>query len=114
MRTFVNLVSGGYTMLSFYRYNDYSLRNRTKKLLIPEKGNTKKTNTEFLAIVFPHPTDDHSTNPDAASFLLNNSLQFVPMRAYIQDDNLAKYNKMFRDLNKSVVPLSYAYSNLTE
>jgi len=111
MRSFVNMISGGHTIITFYKYSDESIMNRTRKLRVDDaKPDMKfKTNAAELAIVYPHPTDNNA-NPDTKKIILNNTIQMIPMRAYIEDGNLSEYIKMFNDLKTPFVPLTFAYT----
>ncbi len=117
LRSFVNVMSGGHTLLSFYRYDDASLLSRTHKLRVenaldPNSKQKYKTNAQHWSVVYPHPTDNNA-NPDTAKLMLDSTIQLTPVRVYIKDEQLGKYTKMFESLKTPFVPLSFAHTYWT-
>jgi hypothetical protein len=117
LRSFVNVMSGGHTLLSFYRYDDASLLSRTRKLRVENdvQADAKqkyKTNAQHWSVVYPHPTDNNA-NPDTAKLVLDSTIQLTPVRVYIKDEQLGKYTKMFQSLKTPFVPLSFAHTYWT-
>jgi hypothetical protein len=129
LQSFVNILSGGSTFPAFYRYTEDSLIYRTNKLGIGNSAikGSLQTNVKNMYISFPHPDDvanvkvnvnanSKSTGivqPDITSFILDRSIQFIPLRAYLKDPNLTKYINMFDAIGTPVVPMSHVYKNLT-
>lgn len=110
IRSFVNMLTGGNTCLAFYDYNDAQIVSKTKKL---RNVSNLKTNAQYMFIAFPNPIN--AANPDSYKFVLDNSIQFIPMRAYLSDSAskcLANYIKVFDDLKKPFVPLNYVYTTI--
>jgi len=110
IRKFANVLTGGSTIPAFYRYKDKSISRNTKKLG-PSDGPKGKTNAKYWYIVFPHP-DDTRENPDATKFVLQNTIQLIPMRVYLGGDNLRKYNEIFESLKTPFAPLTHVYTHL--
>lgn len=110
IRSFVNVLTGGSTLPAWYKYTDESLVKKTMKLGITDSKKLK-TNTKYMYIVFPHPYDSRE-NPNAQQMVLSRSIQLIPMRAYLKDNNLANYNEIFEDLKTPFAPLSYVYTKL--
>jgi hypothetical protein len=128
LQTFVNILTGGSTLQAFYRYTDESLISRTNKLGIGNStmNGSYKTNVQNMYISFPHPDDALKTSvpnnpkltgvvqPDITTFILDRSVQFMPLRDYLADPNLTKYKKLFDDIGTPFAPMVYVYQKLHE
>jgi len=126
MQQFVNIFSGGSTFPAFYRYKDESLIYRTNKLGVGSRAmnGSLQTNVKYMYISFPHPDDVSKgtiqknekasgiVQPDIVSFVLDRSIQFIPVRVYLADPNLDMYVKMFNKIGTPFVPMYYAYTHL--
>jgi hypothetical protein len=123
LQKFVNILTGGSTFPAFYRYTEDSLVYRTTKLAINDESmkGSLKTNVSKMYISFPHPDDvSKSRNingsgviqPDVASFLLDRSIQFTPLRVYLADANLNNYIKMFEMIGTPFAPMAHVYQYL--
>jgi len=110
VRSFVNVLTGGSTLPAFYKYTDESLVQKTVKLGKTD-GKKLKTNVKYMYIVFPHPNDS-AENPNVQTFVLSRSIQLIPMRAYLKDNNLDQYNQIFEDLKTPFAPLSHVYTTM--
>jgi hypothetical protein len=128
LQKFVNILSGGSTFPAFYRYTDESLVYRTNTLGISNSSikGSLKTNVKYMYISFPHPDDVSKTatpvnkkatgliQPDIKSFILNRSIQFMPLRIYLADNNLKVYTKMFNKIGTPFAPMFYVYRHLND
>jgi hypothetical protein len=118
IRKFVNLLTGGSTVVSFYRYTEESLIYRTNKLAIYDSSvkGSFKTNVKDIFIAFPHPDDVANgtgvIQPDVTKFILDRSIQFTPVRVYLADTNLTKYINMFDEVGTPFAPMFYVYNSL--
>jgi hypothetical protein len=63
--------------------------------------------------VYPHP-DDSQENPEPAKLVLDRSIQLIPMRVYLKDNNLQKYIDIFKELKTPFAPMSYVYAHLNK
>jgi hypothetical protein len=129
MQSFVNILTGGNTFPAFYRYTEDALIYRTNKLGFSDASVTGslKTNVANMYISFPHP-DDTSTlyskpnqkasgiiQPDFKTYILDRSIQFIPMPVYAGDDaanNLTNYIAMFNHVGTPFAPMSRVYTYL--
>jgi hypothetical protein len=128
MQSFVNILSGGSTLPAFYKYTEDSLVYRTNKLGVGNSAinGSLQTNVKNMYISFPHPDDvskiaepnnKKATNvvqPDIKSFILNRSIQFIPVRAYLDDPELKKYVNMFDEVGTPIAPMIRVYQVLSK
>ena len=128
MQKFVNVLTGGSTIPAFYQYTDDTIINRTTQLGLGDAAlkNSLQTNVKYMYIAFPHPNDVSKkdpadqkatgiTQPDVNLFILNRSIQIIPMRVYLGDDqdkNLSKYNTIFETVGYPFAPMSHVYTLL--
>lgn len=118
IRKFVNILTGGSTIVAFYRYTEESIVYRTNKLAIYDSAmkGSFKTNVKDMFIAFPHPDDVKSgtgiIQPDVVKFVLDRSVQFTPVRVYLADPNLDKYINMFDSIGTPFAPMMYVYNSL--
>jgi len=113
IQSFVNMMTGGNTCLAFYDYTDTQLIYKTTKLRIADPKNAYKTNLKYMFVAFPNPTNDK--NPDVFKFAVDHSIQFIPVRAYINDGvqpYLTNYTKIFDELKTPFAPMSYVYTTV--
>jgi hypothetical protein len=105
-----NIRTGGQNWAAFYSYKDVNKSNYTmlKKMDDKVRSNTYETNAMNMQIVYPSYSEP--SNPDSYLYMKNYSIQTIPHRYYVDDDNLAKYNKLFDSNATPFVPL---YSVLT-
>jgi len=103
---FVNIYTGGSTWMAFYRYSDITTCN--KQLLRIEDNDNPQTNVKFMYIVYPYPTKDDS-NPDSYDLIEKHSIQTIPFRVYIEDENLTKYLQLFKTNGYPLLPLYKAH-----
>lgn len=126
IQTFVNILSGGSTFPAFYRYKEESLIYRMNKLGIGNSAlkGSLQTNAKHMYISFPHPDDVSTTSnnnknatgvvqPDIKSFILDRSVQFTPLRVYLDHPELNAYIKMFDTIGTPFAPMIYVYKYLT-
>ena len=120
MKSFVNILTGGNTWVSFYRYTEETLVSRTTKLGIGDSSinGSMKTNVRNLYISFPHPYDvakGTSQNasgiiqPNIMKFIFDRSIQFIPVRAYLADPMLKTYTDIFDVIGKPFAPMFHVY-----
>jgi len=121
MQSFVNILSGGGTFPAFYKYTEDALIYRTNTLGFSDASITGSLNTNIknMYIAFPHPNDTQNgtgvTQPDITKFILDRSIQFIPMRVYMKDDsshNLTKYIALFNTRGTPFVPMANVYMDL--
>ena len=125
IQSFVNVLTGGSTFPAFYNYTEESIINRTNKLGITNESinGSFKTNVKYMYIIFPHPNDmpknDNSKfplsgvkQPDTHSFLLNRSIQYTPLRVYLEDANLKPYTDIFDYIGTPFAPMMLVYAHL--
>lgn len=124
LQTFVNILSGGSTFPAYYRYTEGALSSSTVKLGISNESlkSSLQTNTKHLFIAFPHPNDvaKGGTNRDATgivqpnirSFILDHSIQFTPLRVYLDNEELKTYKNLFDDIGTPVAPMFFVYRGL--
>lgn len=120
MQSFVNILTGGNTWVSFYRYTEETLVSRTTKLGIGDSSinGSLKTNIRNLYISFPHPYDvakgksQNATGiiqPNVMKFIFDRSIQFIPVRAYLADPMLKTYADIFDVIGKPFAPMLHVY-----
>jgi hypothetical protein len=112
IRSFANVLTGGSTIPAFYRYTDSALVEKTMKLGTTN-GEKLKMNIKYMYVVYPHP-DDSQENPEPAKLVLDRSIQLIPMRVYLKDNNLQKYIDIFKELKTPFAPMSYVYAHLNK
>jgi hypothetical protein len=128
MQKFVNVLTGGSTIPAFYKYTDDTIINRTMQLGLGDSAlkNSLKTNVKNIYVAFPHPNDVQKKDPadqkatsvihpDVNLFILNRSIQIMPLRVYLGDDsdsNLKKYNNIFETVGYPFAPMSHVYALL--
>lgn len=102
IQKFVNIKTGGHTWKT---YNNYSTVETSRKMPLYAKDDGYTTNSANMYLALPSPTN--SANPPAMRFLQEHRIQTSPHRYYIEDTNLAKYEKMFEELKKPIAPLAH-------
>jgi len=129
MQKFVNILTGGNTWAAFYRYTDETLTNRTSKLGLGDSAikGSLKTTVKNMYISFPHPDDvakgqpSDNPNPNATGvvqpnvmkFLLDRSIQFIPLRVYLANPIVKTYTDIFDSIGKPFVPMYNIYQKYT-
>ena len=111
----VNIKTGGGNWGTFYNYADITKNNITplKKMSDNMAKPSYETNTLMMKIAYPSYSET-GENPDSYHFLLNYQIQCVPMRYYIYDANLDKYNRMFDSNKTPFLTLYNAHTYLTD
>lgn len=110
IQQFVNIKSGGHTWKTF---NNYTTIETLQKIpLYTKEDGTTNTQNMYLAL----PAPSNSANPPALQYLQNYRIQTCPNRLYIDDTNLSKYEKMYEEMKKPIVPLAHLlrYAKQTE
>lgn len=113
IQSFTNMLTGGSTCLAFYDYSDPQLISKTTKLRLTDPNNAYKTNLKYMYVLFPNPAND--INPDVFKLTVDNSIQFIPVRAYLNDGvqpYLTNYTKIFDELKTPFAPMSYVYTTV--
>ena len=102
IQKFVNIKTGGHTWKT---YNNYTTVEMSQKLPLYAKEDGYTSNSANMYLALPGPSN--SANPPAMLFLQEHRIQTSPHRYYIDDTNLAKYEKMFEELKKPIAPLAH-------
>jgi hypothetical protein len=127
MQSFVNILVGGNTWVAFYQYTSDTLNDRTIKLGLGDSSinGSLKTNIKNMYISFPHPYDVSTTSsknekntgiiqPDVRKFVLERSIQFIPLRVYLADPMVKKYNDIFNDIGTPFASMFHVYNYLNK
>jgi hypothetical protein len=107
----VNIQIGSDNWQAFYKYADVE-NNRfdmlTHKDTSMEINHSYETNTRVMKLAYPY--FNESSNPDSYAYIQKYKIQTIPVRFYIDDTNLTKYNKLFYEQKTPFVPLYNAYT----
>jgi hypothetical protein len=107
----VNIQIGSDNWQAFYKYADVE-NNRfdmlTHKDTSLEIKHSYETNTRVMKLAYPY--FNESSNPDSYAYIQKYKIQTIPVRFYIDDANLTKYNKLFYEQKTPFVPLYNAYT----
>jgi hypothetical protein len=98
LNDFVNLESG---TAEFPSTEDLKIINSNNKPLAIQETDGSLTNVSKLQMVYPN-LGLSKTNPNSkySDYVESNSIQICPMRFFMDDSNLANYEKLFMDNGK--------------
>jgi len=98
---FVNIYTGG----NIWRHGS---ADKSMPLLISDLNQPYKTNLFNMQILFPSVKE--TVNPDTYKIILENSIQTIVIRPYLQDTNAKAYNKIFSEAKRPMVCGVHAYT----